>query len=191
MQVFINDREVGQLAAEGATVGEVVEAIGAQVDPSHVLTSVELDGEVFAAGDEARWARRPATSVSRLALGTSLLGDLGPALRGEIRDALRVLVLKVELAVERLGRGDQRGANRVLSELLEELRLVLILDQQTSMLDGASPLATDVELEPLAGELLEAQMRHDSPEVHRLIEGRLAPFLRAWSQRADAPSATA
>ena len=63
MHIFINEREVGALDAVGATVGEMIEALGVHVDPNEIVTTVELDGVQFSAGDEDRFARRAAAGV--------------------------------------------------------------------------------------------------------------------------------
>ena len=71
MDVFINERAVGAVEAVGATVGEMIEALGVHVDPDEIVTTVEIDGVTFSAGDEERYVRRAAANVRRLVLGTS------------------------------------------------------------------------------------------------------------------------
>src|SRR5215467_9146388 len=81
MLVFINDREIGAFSNEAATVGEVVDALRVHVDPSEVMTAVEVDGEVFSAGDESRYARRLARNIDRLVIATSPPRELARAMQ--------------------------------------------------------------------------------------------------------------
>lgn len=184
MQVFVNDRQVGDLAAERATVGELVEALGVHVDPSEILTEVALDGEVFSAGDDARYARRPAAGVRRLTLTTSTVPVFAARLRTDVRAALKTIVVKLEQATDGLGQGDMARAHQLLSVALDELRLVLILDQHTVQLAGGTALTAQSELEPLAEDLLSAQRRGDRAATRVLLAERLLPLLRSWDASA-------
>lgn len=180
MQVFVNDRQIVEIAPEGATVGELVEAVGVHVDPREILTAVALDGEVFSAGDEARFARRPAASVRRLTLTTSTVPAFAARLREDVRAALRTIVARLEQATDGLGRGDTAHAQQLLAAALDELRLALILDQQSVQLAGGALLTAQEQLEPLAEDLLAAQRRGDRAATRLLLAERLLPLLRGW-----------
>lgn len=182
MQLYINDHEMGSIAPGVATVGEMVEALRSQVDPREVVIAVEIDGEVFSAADEKHWSRRTAAAVERLGLASRTPATLGPMLREEARAALHIIAVKLERVLADLARGDGRGANRLLADLLEELRLALVLDGQAAQLDGARRLAAPEDLADPANALLEAQRRRDPAELHRLLENQLAPLLRAWAE---------
>lgn len=184
MQVFVNDRQVGDLAAERATVGELVEALGVHVDPSEILTEVALDDEVFSAGDDARYARRPAAGVRRLRLTTSSVPVFAARLRADVGAALKTIVRRLEQATEGLGHGDTARAQQLLSVALDELRLVLILDQHTVQLAGGTAMTAHAELEPLAEDLLTAQRRGDRAATRVLLAERLLPLLRGWDASA-------
>ena len=184
MQVFVNDRQVADLAAERATVGELVEALGVHVDPSEILTEVALDGEVFSAGDDARYARRPAAGVRRLTLTTSTVPAFAARLRADVRGALKTIVQRLEQATDGLGQGETARAQQLLSVALDELRLVLILDQHTVQLAGGAALTAQAELEPLAEDLLTAQRRGDRTATRVLLAERLLPLLRDWDASA-------
>jgi len=180
MQVFVNDRQVVELAPERATIGELVEAVGVHVDPDEILTEIAVDGEVFSAGDGARFARRPAAGVRRLTLTTSSVPAFAARLRDDVRAALRVIVGRLEQATDGLGRGDTARAQQLLAVALDELRLALILDQQSVQLAGGDALTTQADLEPLAEDLLAAQRRGDRTATRLLLAERLLPMLRGW-----------
>ena len=185
MRAFINEREVAAPAAAGVTVGELIEALGVHIDPDEIVTTVELDGVAYSAGDEERYARRSAASVARLVLGTATPAALALHMRHELARALEVIAAKIDLVVRLFADGDDRGANALLAALLEELRLGLVLEQQVATLDGTVvPEALDA-VAPLAPELLVAQERRAWHELSGLLEGRLAPALRAWSRAED------
>jgi hypothetical protein len=190
MHVFINEREVGAVEAAGATVGEMIEALGVHVDPNEIVTGVELDGVMFSAGDEHRYARRAAVNVERLVLETATPATFALRMRHELGSAVAVIATKVELVVSRFAAGDDHDANALLAALLEELRLALVLEQQVATLDGAAIPAALEPVVAVAPALLAAQERRAWDELARLLGGRLAPALHAWS-RAETTLATA
>lgn len=184
MQVFVNDREVGDLAAERATVGEIVEALGVHVDPSEVVTVVALDDEVFSAGEDERYARRSAAGVARLTLTTSTIPALAARLHADVRAALLCVTAKLEQATDDLGGAEPSAAHALFASALDELRLVLLLDKHTVTLGGGDALTSEEELTPLAEEMLAAQRHGDRSATRRLLTERLLPLLRLWSATA-------
>src|SRR4051812_22623132 len=105
MHVRINEREIGPLIPGDATVGEMIEAIRVHVDPSEILTTVEIDGAAFSAGEEERWARRAAAPVKRLAIATATPVEFARAKRRELAGALVVIAAKVRVVAELFERG--------------------------------------------------------------------------------------
>jgi hypothetical protein len=181
MHIFINEREVGALDAIGTTVGEMIEALGVHVDPNEIVTTVELDGVRYSAGEEERFARRAAASVGRLVLGTSTPAAFAAGMRGELADALEVVASKVDSVVALFRRGDDRAANALLAALLEEMRLALVLEQQVTTLDGCVARDGAETVTAIAPELLAAQEQRAWGTVATLLGDRLSPALRAWS----------
>jgi hypothetical protein len=185
MHVFINEREVGPLPETDATIGEIVEAMAVHIDPDEIVTAIELDGLVYSAGDEERYARRRASGVGRLVVTTQTPIVFSAAMRTEMADALSLVAAKVETVVALFRSGDERGANSLLAALMEELRLVLVLDHQLTTLDG-SPAAPAVEdIRELAPMLLDAEERRAWAELSELLAERLVPTLEAWSCDAE------
>src|SRR3954463_5664163 len=134
MHVRINEREIGPLVPGDATLGEMIEAVRVHVDPAEIVTMVEIDGAAFSAGDEERWMRRAAAPVKRLVLATVTPAEFARVKRRELAGALLVVAAKVRVVGELFERGDERGANALTAALMEELRLVLLLDQQLATL---------------------------------------------------------
>jgi hypothetical protein len=189
MQVYVNDREVADLAVGRTTVGELVEAFGVHVDPAEIVTAVTLDDEQFSAGEEERYARRAAAGVGRLTLTTSTIPALAARLRVEVREALLCVTARLEQAIAAFDGGEAPAAQALLARAFDELRLVLVLDQHTVSLGGRVALTSEGELTPLADELLAAQRHGDRAATRRLVVDRLLPLLRRWSDVAQpAPS---
>ena len=186
MQIFVNDRLIGEVAAEGATVGELVEALGVHVDPGEILTTIALDDETISAGDEARYVRRPAGGVRRLTLGTVTVPVFAARLRSDAREALLSIEGRLERVVDALGRGGLRGADGVLAVALDELRLMLVLDHQAMQLGAGETFTAQEEVAPVAEALLGAQRRADNAATRALLAERLLPLLRGWDARAAA-----
>jgi hypothetical protein len=151
---------------------------------------VEIDGAAFSAGDEERWMRRAAAPVKRLVLATVTPAEFARVKRRELAGALLVVAAKVRVVGGLFERGDERGANALTAALMEELRLVLLLDQQLATLDGAAPLDAGAALRELAPLMLEAQERGRWTDLVAVFRGRLLPLLASWSaaeERAGAP----
>jgi hypothetical protein len=184
MQVFINEREVGPLPETDATIGEIVEAVAVHIDPGEIVTAIEIDGVAYNAGDEERYTRRRASAVRRLVVTTKAPDVFTAAMRAEVAEALSVVATKVEAVVALFRGGDERGGNGLLAALMEELRLVLVLDHQLTTLERSpgTPAVEDIGM--LAPKLLDAQERRAWPELSALLAGQLVPTLRTWSRDA-------
>ncbi len=182
MQVFINDREIGSVSPAGLLVGEVIEALGVHVEPDEVILEVDLDGESFSAAEET-FTRRSAANIGTLALRTVASRELGLGMRADVVDALVVVSAKVGRSIELFLDGELAKAHALLGDLMEELRLVLLLDSQTAALAGAEMITSPKELEGVAGGLLRAEERNDTSEVRYLLESELGPLLALWRQR--------
>jgi hypothetical protein len=185
MHVRINDREIGPLIPGDATIGEMIEAIRVHVDPSEIVTAVEIDGTGFSAGEDERYVRRSAGAVRRLVIATSPPAAFARSKRREVAGALLVIAAKVRLVVELFERGDARGANALVAALMEELRLVLLLDHQLTSLDGTTLTAAGAEIRELAPLMLAAQERGSWPELVGVFQQRLIPLLASWSVEED------
>jgi hypothetical protein len=185
MRLFVDQREIGPLSSDPAsTVGEVVEALSPEVGPGRIVVAVELDGERFHAASKGPWQRRRAASVLGLRLVTSPPAEVARDLRRDVGLALELISGKLDVVLRDLGRGERRTAGKMLAELLEELRLVLVLDREVSLVDGAAAFAEPERLEGVGEQLVAAHERRDHATTVRLLESGLAPLVRSWRDAA-------
>ena len=139
MHVFINEQEIMAAAMPGATIGEIVEASRMHVDPSEIVTTVELDGVPFHAGEEERYGRRTATAVQQLKISTRTPSAFAADKRHSLADALDAVAARTRMVVLLLRQSETRSANGLLASLMEELRLTLLLDYQLALLAADAP----------------------------------------------------
>ncbi len=181
MHVFINEREITVGAAAGATIGEVIEASRMHVDPSEIVSTIELDGVEFNAGDEERYARRSAAGVERLVIGTRTPRAFAADKRRSLATTLDEVAERTRLVVSLLQRSDVRNANGVLACLMEELRLSLVLDYQLALLAEDAPSPARDAIAALAPRLLAAEEQRAWNELAGLLDGVLVPTLVDWA----------
>jgi hypothetical protein len=180
MRIFINQRDVGQVAPAGATVGEMVEAARVHVDPGEIVVAVNVGGRRYQAGEDDRYLRRSAAGIVEMVLDTQQPAAFAADKRRRLADASVVIAAKVRRVAMLLRGADERAGNSLLAALMEELRLALLLDQQLATLEGTRPSAARDEIRTLAPEMLTAQERREWRSLASLLEERLAPILEQW-----------
>jgi hypothetical protein len=182
MHVFINEQEIMVGAIPGATVGEIVEASRMHVDPTEIVTEVELDGVAFHAGDEQQFARRAATGVQRLTIRTRTPAGFAADKRRDLAATLDAVAQRTRIVVTLLRESNTRTANGLLACLMEELRLTLLLDYQLSLLaeDALSTIARD-EIATLAPMMLDAEEHRAWERLAIILDTKLAPVLERWA----------
>jgi glutamyl/glutaminyl-tRNA synthetase len=182
MHVFINEQEIIAGATPGATVGEVVEASRMHVDPTEIVTEIELDGVAFHAGDEQQFARRAATGVQSLKIRTRSPAAFASDKRRDLAETLDAVAERTRMVVTLLRESNTRTANGLLACLMEELRLTLLLDYQLSLLaeDALSTIARE-EISTVAPQLLNAEEKRSWELLAQLLEKKLAPSLERWA----------
>lgn len=182
MRVFINDLEISSTAPAGATIGEVVDASRMHVDPSEILTIVELDGVAFHAGEDAQYARQSAAGVGTLRVHTRSPLAFAADKRRDLAETLDAVAARTRLVVTLLRQSNTRAANSLLASLMEELRLTLLLDYQLAMLaeDAPSAIARE-EIATLAPQMLKAEERKSWDTLAGLLDDALAPTLERWA----------
>jgi hypothetical protein len=181
MHVFINEQEIMAGAATGATVGEVVEASRMHVDPSEILTVVELDGVAFHAGQEEQYVRRAAAGIGELKIRTRTPTAFAADKRRSLAETLDAVAARTRLVAELLRQSDTRTANGLLACLMEELRLTLMLDYQLSMLAEDAPSGAREDIATIAPQLLEAEEQKSWDRLAGLLDTGLAPALDRWA----------
>ena len=181
MHVFINDREIMSGAAPGATVGEIVEASRMHMDPSEIVSVIEIDGSEFNAGDDEHYGRRAATSVQRLVIRTCTPTDFAADKRRGLAATLDEVAARTRMVVMLLRQSEARAANGLLACLMEELRLTLLLDYQLTILAADTPSGAREEIAMLAPKLLEAEEKKSWDTLAELLDTSLAPTLDRWA----------
>ena len=181
MHVFINEQEIMAGAATGATVGEIVEASRMHVDPSEIVTAVELDGVEFNAGDEERYGRRAAAGVQRLIVSTRTPTAFAADKRRGLAATLDEVAARTRLVVTMFRQSETRSANGLLACLMEELRLTLLLDYQLALLATDAPSPARDEIAVLAPRLLAAEEKRAWDTLAILLDTSLAPTLERWA----------
>lgn len=181
MHVFINEQEITAGAMPGATIGEVLEASRMHVDPSEIVTTVELDGVRFHAGDEQQYARRAAKSVQQLKIATLSPLAFAAEKRRSLADTLDAVAERTRMVVALLRGSETRSANGLLACLMEELRLTLVLDYQLALLAADQPSAARDEIAVLAPRLLAAGEKRSWGTLASLLDESLAPCLDRWA----------
>ncbi len=182
MHVFINDLEIMAAAVAGATIGEIVEASRMHVDPSEIVTVIELDGTEFHAGEEERYARRSTTGVEQVRIRTRTPTAFAAEKRRSLAETLDAVATRTRMVVMLLRRSETRAANGLLACLMEELRLTLLLDYQLAMLAEDAPSAgAREEIAMLAPKLLDAEERKSWDRLAALLDEHLAPTLDRWA----------
>ncbi len=181
MHVFINEQEIMAAAVPGATVGEIVEASRMHVDPSEIVTTVELDGVPFHAGEEERYVRRTATTVQQVKICTRSPSAFAAEKRRGLAEALDAVAARTRMVVSLLRQSETRSANGLLASLMEELRLTLLLDYQLALLAADAPSSAREEIAALAPELLEAEQGKAWEQLAGLLDASLAPLVERWA----------
>ncbi len=181
MHVFINEREIPGGVASGATVGEIVEASRMHVDPAEMVTTIELDGVAFHAGDEQQYARRAAKGVERLRISTQSPAAFATEKRRSLAETLDGVAARSRMVSTLLRESETRSANGLLACLMEELRLTLLLDYQLALLAADEPSTAREDIATLAPQLLAAEEGRAWETLASLLDGSLAPVLERWA----------
>ncbi len=181
MHVFINEQEILAGAVLGATVGEIIEASRMHVDPTEIVTEVELDGVAFHAGDEAQYARRAAKSVQQLKVRTQTPTAFAADKRRSLAETLDAVAERARMVGLLLRESKTRSANGLLACLMEELRLTLLLDYQLALLAADEPSAAREDIATLAPQMLAAEEQRAWDTLATLLDGSLAPVLERWA----------
>jgi hypothetical protein len=181
MHVFINEQEIMAGTTPGATIGEIIEASRMHVDPTEIVTTVELDGVAFHAGDDGQYARRAAKSVQQLKIATQTPAAFAADKRRDLAETLDAVAERTRIVVALLRGSETRAANGLLACLMEELRLTLLLDYQLAMLAEDQPSVAREEIAVLAPKMLSAEEKRAWETLAILLDQKLAPMLDRWA----------
>src|SRR6185436_15330512 len=138
MRISIDDTTTEVPAAP--TLAELMDGIAPLLDPSRLVTRLEVDGEVADASDRTALLRRRLSGSETIVVGTEAPVDFALKRRREVPDHLRRIAALLTVVADGLGRGQTADANTVLAAAVRELGLVLELDRRLAVLaPGSSP----------------------------------------------------
>jgi len=166
---------------EATTLEELLDGLAPQIEPSRLVTHVEVDGATADSTDRAALARWRLGGAEAITIRTEAPRQFAAARRREITGHLARIADLLAAVVDGFTAGDSPGANRGLASAARELRLVLELDRRLVALDGHPSLCSEIaETVRRVGPQLEAAERARRwPEITSLLADEVVPALRA------------
>jgi hypothetical protein len=180
MHVRLDGSEVEVPAA--ATLAELLEGIAPHIEPSRLVTQVEVDGAAADPTDERALSAWRLAGSEGIRVDTESPEGFASTRRAEIAGHLCRLADMIAAAADGFASGgDTVEANRTLAVAARDLSLVLELDQAVGQLDGGTSrcLAVRDVVERIGTRLNEAEQARRWSEVATLLSGELVPALRA------------
>jgi hypothetical protein len=164
-----------------STLSELLEGIGPLIDPTRLVTELEVDGRDADATDRSTLAAWRLLGGETVRVGTESPDDFARTRRAQIASHLARIADMLQMVAHGFETGLTLDANRVLAEAARELGLVLELDHHLAELDGkgigCAPIAAIVDR--IGSRLTDAQRGERWAEVARLLSDELVPALRA------------
>jgi hypothetical protein len=179
MRISLDGRELEIPAA--ATLGELIEGIAPEIDPTRIVMRLEVDGTAADPTDVPALAVWRLLGEEQITIESVTPAELAATRRREIGDYVTRIADLLELAASGLVAGETMDANRLLATGTRELGLVLELDHQVAVL-GNTPTTCDAVCEAvrrIGTQLTEAERDRRWPEVATLLTSELVPALRA------------
>jgi hypothetical protein len=179
MRISLDGRELEIPAA--ATLGELIEGIAPEIDPTRIVTRLEVDGTAADPTDVPALAVWRLLGEEQVSIESVTPHELAATRRREIGSYVTRIADLLELAASGLVAGETRDANRLLATGTRELGLVLELDAQVAVLGGSATTCDAVceAVRRIGAQLTEAEREHRWPEVAALLTAELVPALRA------------
>jgi hypothetical protein len=179
MHVSLDGRAVDVPGA--ATLGELLDGITPLIDPTRLVTRVEVDGAPADGTDRDALARWRLVGGEVVTVGTEAPAEFAAARRREIPHHLRRLAELFAVAADGFATGAAADANRVLAAGARELGLVLELDRQLTELGAVGPGCDTVAatVRRIGPRLTDAEQGGRWAEVATLLAHELVPALRA------------
>lgn len=193
MQVFLNEDQVLEVAADGLRLGELIDGLRVQLDPDEVLTALRIGNDTFAADEVELWQSRPLLAGETLHLETRSGCGIAEELEDDVADALAVVHWKLARAADLLAvANSQQEAFGLLAQSVEELQLAMVLDRQVDTLRAGRGRTEPERVESVAQALVDAQVARDASRVGTLLREQLVPIVGEWATRAGrSPEANA
>ena len=179
MRISLDGRELTIPAA--ATLGELIEGVAPEIDPTRIVIRLEVDGAAADPTDVPALAVWRLLGQEQITIESVTPAELAATRRREIGDYVTRIADLLELAASGLVAGETMDANRLLATGTRELGLVLELDHQVSIL-GNTPTACDAVCDAvrrIGNQLTDAERDRRWHDVAVLLTTELVPALRA------------
>ena len=178
MRVALDGTEID---VPGATsLGDLLEGMRPYIDPSRLVTVIEVDGTAADATDGPALAAWRLRGEERVRIGTEAPEEFALTRRAEISRHLGRIADMLAAVANGLTTGLTTDANRVLAAAASELGLVLQLDQQLAQLEGSTPECTRIvaAVDRIGDRITAAEADKRWQEVAQLLSQELVPALR-------------
>jgi len=189
MELFLDNEPCKMPLRPEATLAEVLDSVWVELPPGRIVTAIHIDGIEHHPAERERFARRAVSSVENVAVFTQSPEAFVAQKRTEVGRALCLIAEKARHAAMLFRRGDASGGNALFGALMEELRLVLMLERELVLLakeDRSSGLSVS-DLEPVARDLLAAQEKKAWEAVAAVLTEGLVPLLQGWAALRGSP----
>jgi len=179
MRVSIDGNEMELPAA--VNVAELMEALAPLIDPTRVVTRLEIDGAPADPTDRTKLALRRLSGRECIIIGSETPGDFAASRRRDIHGHLHRLADRLAAAASGLVAGDTAAANRLIASATRDLALVLELDHRVAVLEAGTPTcgAVVAAVDRVGGRLAAAERDRRWGDVADLLSRELVPVLRA------------
>jgi hypothetical protein len=163
------------------TLGELLEGIAPQIDPSRIVTEVAVDGRPADSSDVPALAAWRLSGAETVKIGTQTPADFARTRREDIARHLKSIAELLTAVARGFTIGETEAANRVLAEVSRQLQLVLELDRCVAALDGAARNCEDIAatIERIGSQLTDAERGRRWAEVAKLLSDELVPAIRS------------
>jgi hypothetical protein len=165
-------------------LGELMDGIGPRLDPTRLVTRVEVDGAPADASDRAALLGWRLAGAEAVTVVTEAPAEFAAARRREIPGHLRRIADLLTMVAHGIATGAETDANRVLAAAAHELGLVLELDRRLSAL-ASTPSSCEAVAETvrrIGPQLTDAERGRRWQEVAQLLSDELVPVLRAGAE---------
>ncbi len=179
MRISLDGRALSIPAA--TTLGELIEGVAPEIDPTRIVTRLEVDGIAADPTDVPALAVWRLLGEEQIVIESVTPAELAATRRREIGDYVSRIADLLELAAHGLVAGETMDANRLLAAGTRELGLVLELDHQVAVL-GNTPTTCDAVCDAvrrIGPQLTDAERDRRWSEVATLLTSELVPALRA------------
>jgi hypothetical protein len=178
MRVYLDGTEMTLPPAP--TLAELLGGIAPFVDPTRLVTQVEVDGQAASPGDARALASWRLQGEEVVVIGTETPQHFAATRRAEIPEHLERIAGLLALAAEGLRAGSTTEANRLIARATRELRLLIELDRSLLLLEpGPSRCAAVSEtIRRIGPQLEEASRARRWDAMASLLSEELVPALR-------------